>query len=187
MAQTKTAPRSRNQKKIPRTLAGTTATVDGAPRPGPRALRGRAPSHAGRQVRQSPRRLRQDARHRPRRPGRPHPHVHQCLPPAGAQGQDHRSAATKSSTTTPSPCSTTVTMKMLASSSSRSSSTMQLRLRLLRPRRARQHDRRLPHLPRAPHRGHPHNPRNRIQARSDSDFQDMADDPRFTELLYPEA
>ena len=27
---------------------------------------------------------------------------------------------------------------------------------------------------------------NRIQARSDSDFQDMADDPRFTELLYPE-
>ena len=31
-----------------------------------------------------------------------------------------------------------------------------------------------------------HNPRNRIQARSDSDFQDMADDPRFTELLYPE-
>jgi tetratricopeptide (TPR) repeat protein len=30
------------------------------------------------------------------------------------------------------------------------------------------------------------NPRNRIQARSDSDFQDMVDDPRFTELLYPE-
>ena len=30
------------------------------------------------------------------------------------------------------------------------------------------------------------NPRNRLQARSDSDFQDMADDPRFTELLYPE-
>lgn len=30
------------------------------------------------------------------------------------------------------------------------------------------------------------NSRNRIQARSDSDFQDMADDPRFTELLYPE-
>jgi tetratricopeptide (TPR) repeat protein len=30
------------------------------------------------------------------------------------------------------------------------------------------------------------NPRNRIQARVDSDFQDMADDPRFTELLYPE-
>ena len=28
---------------------------------------------------------------------------------------------------------------------------------------------------------------NRIQARSDSDFQEMADDPRFTELLYPEA
>lgn len=27
----------------------------------------------------------------------------------------------------------------------------------------------------------------RIQARADSDFQDMADDPRFTELLYPEA
>lgn len=32
-----------------------------------------------------------------------------------------------------------------------------------------------------------HNPRNRIQARADSDFQDMADDPRFTELLYPES
>jgi tetratricopeptide (TPR) repeat protein len=30
------------------------------------------------------------------------------------------------------------------------------------------------------------NAKNRIQARSDSDFQDMADDPRFTELLYPE-
>lgn len=28
---------------------------------------------------------------------------------------------------------------------------------------------------------------NRIQARADSDFQGMADDPRFTELLYPEA
>ena len=28
---------------------------------------------------------------------------------------------------------------------------------------------------------------NRIHARSDSDFQHMADDPRFTELLYPEA
>lgn len=28
---------------------------------------------------------------------------------------------------------------------------------------------------------------NRIHARSDSDFQGMADDPRFTELLYPEA
>ncbi|MGI4757218.1 MAG: TPR end-of-group domain-containing protein [Janthinobacterium lividum] len=31
------------------------------------------------------------------------------------------------------------------------------------------------------------NTMNRIQARSDSDFQDMNDDPRFTELLYPEA
>jgi tetratricopeptide (TPR) repeat protein len=31
------------------------------------------------------------------------------------------------------------------------------------------------------------NPQNRIQARSDSDFNDMSDDPRFTELLYPEA
>ncbi len=30
------------------------------------------------------------------------------------------------------------------------------------------------------------NPQNRIQARSDSDFNDMVDDPRFTELLYPE-
>lgn len=30
------------------------------------------------------------------------------------------------------------------------------------------------------------NPRNRIQARTDNDFQSMADDPRFTELLYPE-
>jgi tetratricopeptide (TPR) repeat protein len=29
-------------------------------------------------------------------------------------------------------------------------------------------------------------PRNRIQARKDSDFKAMADDPRFTELLYPE-
>jgi len=31
------------------------------------------------------------------------------------------------------------------------------------------------------------NPQHRIYARADSDFQDMADDPRFTELLYPEA
>ena len=31
------------------------------------------------------------------------------------------------------------------------------------------------------------NPQNRIQARSDTDFNDMADDPRFTELLYPES
>ena len=31
------------------------------------------------------------------------------------------------------------------------------------------------------------NSMNRIQARSDSDFQNMTDDPRFTELLYPEA
>lgn len=30
------------------------------------------------------------------------------------------------------------------------------------------------------------NPRNRLQARADNDFQNMADDPRFTELLYPE-
>jgi tetratricopeptide (TPR) repeat protein len=30
------------------------------------------------------------------------------------------------------------------------------------------------------------NAQNRIQARSDADFSDMADDPRFTELLYPE-
>jgi tetratricopeptide (TPR) repeat protein len=30
------------------------------------------------------------------------------------------------------------------------------------------------------------NPINRIQARRDTDFADMADDPRFTELLYPE-
>lgn len=30
------------------------------------------------------------------------------------------------------------------------------------------------------------NPRNRIQARLDSDFQEVSDDPRFTELLYPE-
>jgi len=30
------------------------------------------------------------------------------------------------------------------------------------------------------------NSRNRLQARGDSDFIDMADDPRFTELLYPE-
>jgi tetratricopeptide (TPR) repeat protein len=31
------------------------------------------------------------------------------------------------------------------------------------------------------------NPYNRTQARSDTDFRQMADDPRFTELLYPEA
>lgn len=31
------------------------------------------------------------------------------------------------------------------------------------------------------------NPRNRFQARTDTDFQSMQDDPRFTELLYPEA
>jgi tetratricopeptide (TPR) repeat protein len=30
------------------------------------------------------------------------------------------------------------------------------------------------------------NPRNRLQARADNDFQSMADDPRITELLYPE-
>jgi TolA-binding protein len=30
------------------------------------------------------------------------------------------------------------------------------------------------------------NARNRIQARTDSDFHNMTDDPRFTELLYPE-
>jgi tetratricopeptide (TPR) repeat protein len=31
------------------------------------------------------------------------------------------------------------------------------------------------------------NARNRLQARTDTDFQPMQDDPRFTELLYPEA
>jgi len=30
------------------------------------------------------------------------------------------------------------------------------------------------------------NPRNRLQARTDTDFHPMQDDPRFTELLYPE-
>ena len=30
------------------------------------------------------------------------------------------------------------------------------------------------------------NPANRFQARNDSDFRTMADDPRFTELLYPD-
>jgi tetratricopeptide (TPR) repeat protein len=30
------------------------------------------------------------------------------------------------------------------------------------------------------------NPANRYQARNDSDFQNLGDDPRFTELLYPE-
>jgi tetratricopeptide (TPR) repeat protein len=30
------------------------------------------------------------------------------------------------------------------------------------------------------------NPRHRLQARTDTDFQSMVDDPRFTELLYPE-
>ncbi len=31
------------------------------------------------------------------------------------------------------------------------------------------------------------NPMNRIQARGDSDFSNMTDDPRFTDLLYPES
>jgi tetratricopeptide (TPR) repeat protein len=31
------------------------------------------------------------------------------------------------------------------------------------------------------------NPANRFQARNDSDFNNLSDDPRFTELLYPEA
>lgn len=31
------------------------------------------------------------------------------------------------------------------------------------------------------------NGKNRLLARSDSDLQEMADDPRFTELLYPDA
>lgn len=30
------------------------------------------------------------------------------------------------------------------------------------------------------------NPGNRFQARNDADFRDLADDPRFTELLYPD-
>lgn len=30
------------------------------------------------------------------------------------------------------------------------------------------------------------NPMNRLQARNDVDFQNLSDDPRFTELLYPE-
>ena len=30
------------------------------------------------------------------------------------------------------------------------------------------------------------NPKSRLQARTDTDFQSMQDDPRFTELLYPE-
>ena len=30
-------------------------------------------------------------------------------------------------------------------------------------------------------------PQNRLQARLDSDFETVADDPRFTELLYPES
>jgi len=30
------------------------------------------------------------------------------------------------------------------------------------------------------------NPANRFQARNDSDFQNLAEDPRFTELLYPD-
>src|SRR6516162_3064027 len=30
------------------------------------------------------------------------------------------------------------------------------------------------------------NPTNRYQARNDSDFKNLADDPRFTELLYPD-
>ncbi len=31
------------------------------------------------------------------------------------------------------------------------------------------------------------NPQNRLQARNDSDFDTVADDPSFTDLLYPEA
>lgn len=31
------------------------------------------------------------------------------------------------------------------------------------------------------------NPSNRFQARNDSDFNNLSEDPRFTELLYPEA
>jgi hypothetical protein len=31
------------------------------------------------------------------------------------------------------------------------------------------------------------NTQNRFQARLDSDFDSVADDPRFTELLYPES
>jgi tetratricopeptide (TPR) repeat protein len=30
------------------------------------------------------------------------------------------------------------------------------------------------------------NPATRYQARNDSDFRNLADDPRFTELLYPD-
>ena len=30
------------------------------------------------------------------------------------------------------------------------------------------------------------NPTLRFQARNDSDFQNLSEDPRFTELLYPE-
>ena len=30
------------------------------------------------------------------------------------------------------------------------------------------------------------NPNLRYQARNDSDFQNLAEDPRFTELLYPD-
>jgi hypothetical protein len=30
------------------------------------------------------------------------------------------------------------------------------------------------------------NPSNRFQARNDSDFRNLMDDPRFTELIYPE-
>jgi hypothetical protein len=30
------------------------------------------------------------------------------------------------------------------------------------------------------------NPGLRFQARNDSDFQNLAEDPRFTELLYPD-
>jgi TolA-binding protein len=36
------------------------------------------------------------------------------------------------------------------------------------------------------HRAIELNSRNRLQARTDNDFQSMLDDPRFTELLYPE-
>ena len=30
------------------------------------------------------------------------------------------------------------------------------------------------------------NPANRFQARNDADFKSLSDDPRFTELLYPD-
>jgi hypothetical protein len=60
------------------------------------------------------------------------------------------------------------------------------RLRVLRAGGAGSHYRAHPGLPDNLARAIELNPKNRLQARVDNDFQNMVDDPRFTELLYPE-